>query len=95
MLNQAILVGRVYDIKENVVTLNTLKKDIRDDGVMIEVKFDRILGEQVRKYVKVNDLIGVTGSLDNNSNGSLYVIAKKVTLLSKDDDKDENKGEEE
>lgn len=84
MLNQLILVGRVYEIK-----------DLDRLVVQVPRSFKNELGEYVNDFIecilppsldtsllKINDMIGIKGRLQREIIGELQVIAEKITYLS-------------
>ena len=82
MLNNFILVGRIYDIFNDKIIINVTKQYKNEYGeyekylISIEVSHD-LLGN-VKEYCKIGDTIGVKGHIGNENT----LIAEKVTFLS-------------
>lgn len=83
MLNQAVLVGRVYEIinaKNNEVTITLAVKNFENQDNIDFVKFT--LYKNFAEYCKKGDIIGVKGKL-STINDNLTIIVEKITFLSK------------
>lgn len=87
MLNQAVLVGRVYEIinaKNNEVTITLEVKRVENQDNIDLIKFTlyKNLAKNFVEYCKKGDIIGVKGRL-STINDNLTIIVEKVTFLSK------------
>ena len=80
MLNQVVLVGRVIDLKDNVLKMNIPERDAEDIRVNVELTEDML--NNVKKYVAVGDLVGVKGKIVNNARKGMKIKASKITFLS-------------
>lgn len=93
MLNQVVLVGRVYSpIKLELngdgtvvlkVTKGTKKSTSDYDSDYIDVTLTGDIAQKMRDYCKEGDLVGVKGYLRKNENDfHMTVEAEKITYLS-------------
>lgn len=80
MLNQVVLVGRIIDVKDNVLKMNIPERDAEDVRVNIELTEDML--NNVKKYVAAGDLVGVKGKIVNNTRKGIKIRASKITFLS-------------
>lgn len=80
MLNQVVLVGRIMDIKDNVLKMNIPERDAEDIRVNVELTEDMV--NNMREYVAVGDLVGVKGKIVNNARKGMKIKASKITFLS-------------
>ena len=101
MLNQAVLVGRLYEEPE-IKEINERKKiyfllavtrgfknlDGTYDTDIIPVEVFNCIAENMREYCKKGDLIGVKGHLEIIDE-KLIVLAEKITTLSKGNEREE------
>lgn len=89
MLNHVVLVGRLVDIKSkgnrDYVTLSVSKTYKNDKGVyevdLIPCVLNGNIALATKENCKINDVLGIKGSLENKEN-KLYVLAEKVSFLS-------------
>ena len=92
MLNQVVLVGRLYEMKEieesNVlITLATPRSFKNENGEYEEDYIDILLkgnvAQSTLEYCKNGDLIGVKGRIENIKESIIpAIIAEKITFLS-------------
>ena len=101
MLNQAVLVGRLYE-KPEIKMINESKKidfsltvtrsfknlDGTYDTDIIPVRAFNCIAENMYEYCKKGDLIGVKGHLEIIDE-KLIVLAEKITTLSKGNEREE------
>lgn len=89
MMNQVILVGRLYDmqIDNNLVTL-TLRvprpfknENGEYDNDEVTCVYKNNQNFDFREVVNIQDIIGIRGRLANE-NGNLKINAEKITFLS-------------
>lgn len=80
MLNQVVLVGRIMDIKDNVLKMNIPERDAEDIRVNVELTED--MANNMKEYVAVGDLVGVKGKIANNARKGMKIKASKITFLS-------------
>ena len=85
MLNQAVLVGRVVKIENEVMTLAVPRNFKNGDGIY---EFDCIpcvlwkgIADSVKNNCKKNDFVGIKGWL-SATNNKLKLIAEKITYFS-------------
>lgn len=102
MLNQVVLVGRLYE-KPEIQIINEKKKidfllavtrSFKNlDGVydtdIIPIKAFGGVAEKMCEYCEKGDLIGVKGNLQIKDE-ELIVIGEKITFLSKSKEREEN-----
>ena len=92
MLNQAVLVGRLNEIREVndevIVTLNvhtSFSAEELENTRLIECVLRNQIAKNVKDICKIDDLIGIKGYVDSiNVEGQqkLIIVAEKVTILS-------------
>lgn len=94
MLNQTVLVGRIYNIIDNtfmnggVKLVMTIPRGIKNEEGMypndyITVQLKGSMANNTLEYCKVGNLVGVKGTLQcENEYDAVTVIAEKVTFLS-------------
>ena len=96
MLNQIVMVGRIVKDVELVkgedgksytnMTLGVPRSYKNADGVyetdFIPCVLWNGIAENVAEYCKKGDLVGVKGRIQSDEDGSIKVIAEKVTFLS-------------
>lgn len=82
MLNQLILVGRIFSIKDNFLILSvasTFKnKDGKYDNYKIKVYMKGSIGKNVKEYCHKGDIIGIKGHIENN----MKLVIDKASFLS-------------
>ena len=81
MLNQAVLVGRLKYVSLNFIEIAVYNKEDIKEYDLVPVVLSEGIAENVNKYSKADDLIGVKGRLAVKD-GRLSVIAEKITFLS-------------
>lgn len=90
MLNQIVVVGRVSALptdyicdgmtyKKFTIVVPRVGTSSKDDAISILVTEN--IADNMSKYCKVKDIIGVKGSLRNYDN-ILHVFGEKITFLS-------------
>ena len=96
MLNQAILVGRVWDMSaENYIIISVPRSYKNEDGEyendMIKVTLEGKINDSTREYCHKGDIIGVKGRIRVDEDG-MKIVGEKVTFLSSKtkDDEDED-----
>lgn len=95
MLNQIVIVGRITKDVELVkedgksytnMTLAVLRSYKNEEGIyetdFIPCVLWNGIAENVAEYCKKGDLVGVEGRIQSDEDGSIKVIAGKVTFLS-------------
>ena len=80
MLNQVVLVGRIMDIKDNVLKMNIPERDAED--IRVNVELTGGMANNMKEYVAVGDLVGVKGKIANNARKGMKIKASKITFLS-------------
>lgn len=82
MLNQVVLVGRIKDLTRNnlVLTMTKSYKNMYGEYEKFDVNIEvsESISKQVSEYCKINDMVGVRGSIGKKNS----IIADKVTFLS-------------
>lgn len=85
MLNQVVVVGRIYSMENGKLVLAVPRSFKNENGEYdtdyIDVRLSKSIEENVSTYCEVGDLIGVKGRLESDIN-KMQVIADKVTFLS-------------
>lgn len=81
-MNNAILVGRIKGIEEdtNVIMIEVSTKETT---TLLPVKLSEGIADRVKEYCKVDDVVGIKGSLTcEEINGNVLIVAEKVSFLS-------------
>lgn len=85
MLNQVVVVGRIYSIKNGELVMAVPRSFKNDNGEYdtdyIEAKLSKSIMDNVSSYCEIGDLVGIKGRLESDIN-KMFVIAEKVTFLS-------------
>lgn len=86
MLNQIALVGRIIENEEEgYITIAVPRYFKNEEGIYetdnIKCKINGKIEKNTKEWTKKGDTIGIKGRLQTE-NGTLYVIAEKVTVLS-------------
>ena len=94
MLNQIVLVGRIIENEEKgYITIAVPRYFKNEEGEYdtdyIKCKVTGHVEENTKEWTKKRDIIGIRGRLQEEE-GTLYVIAEKVTFLSSKKEKNEN-----
>lgn len=83
-MNNVVVVGRITKFKGNEVTITVNRNYKNEDGIYMSDSIPVCLGmnmvEQMEKYCKITDVIGVKGRLENRD--GVVVLAEKVTFVS-------------
>lgn len=83
-MNNIVIVGRIASFKGNEVTISVNRNYKNEDGIYMSDLIPVCLGinmtEQMTKYCKIGDVIGVKGRLENRD--GIIVMAEKVSFLS-------------
>jgi single-stranded DNA-binding protein len=77
MLNQCTIIGRVLEIKENSIIIKNQYNNNTNNEIEC-VSYGKSLMENVKEYVKINDIVGIKGHLEDNN----VVMIEKLSLLS-------------
>ena len=85
MLNQVVVVGRIYSIENGELVMAVPRSFKNENGEYdtdyIDVRLSKSIEENVSTYCEKGDLVGVKGRLESSIN-KMQVIADKVTFLS-------------
>lgn len=85
MLNQVVVVGRIYSIENGELVMAVPRSFKNENGEYdtdyIEVRLSKSIEENVSTYCEKGDLVGVKGRLESGIN-KMSVVADKVTFLS-------------
>lgn len=85
MLNQVVVVGRIYSIENGELVMAVPRSFKNENGEYdtdyIEVKLSKSVEKNVSTYCEKGDLVGVKGRLESGIN-KMFVVADKVTFLS-------------
>ena len=85
MLNQVVVVGRIYSMENGELVMAVPRSFKNENGEYdtdyIDVRLSKSINENVSTYCEVGDLVGVKGRLESGIN-TMQVIADKVTFLS-------------
>ena len=83
-MNNVILVGRIISFEGNEVTISVNRNYKNEDGIYmsdsIPVRLSANIGEKMKEFCKIGDVIGVKGRLENR--GEVVVMAEKTTFVS-------------
>ena len=83
-MNNVILVGRITSFEGNEVTVSITRNYKNEDGIYmsdsIPVWLSANIGEKMKDFCKIGDVIGVKGRLENR--GEVVVMADKVSFIS-------------
>lgn len=82
-MNNVVIVGRITRFEGNEVTISVNRNYKNEDGVYMTDSIPVCLGmnmvEQMEKYCKITDVIGVKGRLENRD--GVVVMAEKVSFI--------------
>jgi single-strand DNA-binding protein len=85
MLNQVVIVGRIYSIENGTLIMAVPRSYKNEQGEYetdyIDVKLLGSIEQNVSAYCEKGDLVGIKGRLQGGLN-TMSVIAEKVTFLS-------------
>ena len=83
-MNNVILVGRITSFEGNEVTISVNRNYKNEDGIYmsdsIPVWLSANIGEKMKEFCQIGDVIGVKGRLENR--GEVVVMAEKTTFVS-------------
>ena len=83
-MNNVILVGRITSFEGNEVTVSITRNYKNEDGIYmsdsIPVRLSANIGEKMKEFCRIGDVIGVKGRLENR--GGVVVMADKVSFIS-------------
>ena len=83
-MNNVILVGRITSFEGEEVTISITRNYKNEDGIYmsdsIPVRLSANIGEKMKDFCKIGDVIGVKGRLENR--GEVVVMAEKVSFVS-------------
>lgn len=83
-MNNVILVGRIISFEGNEVIISITRNYKNEDGIYmsdsIPVRLSANIGEKMKEFCKIGDVIGVKGRLENR--GEVVVMAEKTTFVS-------------
>lgn len=83
-MNNVILVGRIVSFEGNEVTISVTRNYKNEDGIYmsdsIPVRLSANIGEKMKEFCKIGDVIGVKGRIENR--GEVVVMAEKTTFVS-------------
>lgn len=94
MFNQVMLIGRISDPglahgDERILTLAITRANKNDEGLFetdfINCRLSDTVASKVAEYCTKGDLVGIKGSLTQDSEGATVVSVEKVTFLSNRD----------
>lgn len=94
MLNQTVIVGRIYSIGKGTVIIAVPRSYKNEQGEYetdyIDVTLLGSIEKNVAEYCRNGDLVGVKGRLQGGLN-TMSLVAEKVTFLSntKSDDRED------
>jgi len=84
MLNQAVIVGRIKEFKENDLLIEVNRTYKNENGeydtdlLKVKMGFDN---PNINEYITNGSLIGVKGRIENINNQNI-IVAEKITFLS-------------
>ena len=81
MLNQCILVGRIKELKDNILTL-AVNKSFKNEKGIYETDFIKVIlfdniATNVNEYCHKGDIIGIKARIETENK----IIAEKITFL--------------
>ena len=83
-MNTVVLVGRITSFEGNEVIISVNRNYKNEDGIYmsdsIPVRLSANIGEKMKEFCKIGDVIGVKGRLENR--GGVVAMADKVSFLS-------------
>ena len=83
-MNNVILVGRIISFEGNEVIISVTRNYKNEDGIYmsdsIPVRLSANIGEKMKEFCRIGDVIGVKGRLENR--GEVAVMAEKTTFVS-------------
>ena len=83
-MNNVILVGRITSFEGNEVTISVTRNYKNEDGIYmsdsIPVRLSANIGEKMKEFCKIGDVIGVKGRIENR--GEVVVMAERTTFVS-------------
>ena len=83
-MNNVILVGRITSFEGDEVIISVTRNYKNEDGIYmsdsIPVRLSANIGEKMKEFCKIGDVIGVKGRLENR--GEVVVMAEKTTFVS-------------
>ena len=83
-MNNVVLVGRITSFEGNDVTISVNRNYKNEDGIymsdLIPIWLSANIGEHMKDFCKIGDVIGVKGRLENR--GEVVVMAEKVSFIS-------------
>lgn len=83
-MNTVVLVGRITSFEGNEVTISVTRNYKNEDGIYmsdsIPVRLSANIGEKMKEFCKIGDVIGVKGRIENR--GEVVVMAEKTTFVS-------------
>lgn len=83
-MNNVILVGRITSFEGNEVTISVNRNYKNEDGIymsdLIPVWLSANIGEKMKEFCQIGDVIGVKGRLENRN--GVVVMADKVSFIS-------------
>ena len=80
MLNQAILVGRIFAIEDGAITIKIPRNEEKEDVDIITARVEGEINTSIQKYCHVGDVVGIKGKMRTDENG-MYLKADKVSFL--------------
>ena len=83
-MNNVILVGRITSFEGNEVIVSITRNYKNEDGIYmsdsIPVRLSANIGEKMKEFCRIGDVIGVKGRIENR--GEVVVMADKVSFIS-------------
>ena len=83
-MNTVVLVGRITSFEGNEVIISVNRNYKNEDGIYmsdsIPVRLSANIGEKMKEFCKIGDVIGVKGRIENR--GEVVVMAEKATFVS-------------
>ena len=83
-MNNVILVGRIISFEGDEVIISVTRNYKNEDGIYmsdsIPVRLSANIGEKMKEFCKIGDVIGVKGRIENR--GEVVVMAEKTTFVS-------------
>lgn len=83
-MNNIVIVERIASFEGNEVIISVNRNYKNEDGIymsdLIPVCLGMNMTEQMTKYCKVGDMLGIKGHLENRN--GVVVMAEKVSFLS-------------
>ena len=80
MLNQLVLVGKLFSFTEGGIIIETAEPKAKIPVILSESMLELV---RTNSQMEIGDLIGIKGRLDVNNKGQIVINCEKITFLSR------------